>query len=284
MAAIVDLSDLINLGTGGGAGPPERINFFKDGRVGAAVATTPVAGRMTSLWEYNGSPSHGAVPSASWANTDNTTTGGLKQTDAGGGRVKRLLAFFAMANQLGTLILYDRLGHIASLDATNTGAQTISSSITRYTNGADAEGRNEVWVEIYTIIGTTGTTITMSYTDDAGNTGQTSPATAIGGTGLREAQRIIPLPLAAGDSGVRAVASVTLAATTGTAGNFGIVIARPLMQLSMLSTGVAMGRDTLRGLPPMPEIKVDACLALAWLPNAALVPNIPHGFVTFVEK
>jgi hypothetical protein len=282
--AINDLSDLVNLLTGGNNGTPEKINFFKDNRVGAAAAAAPIAGRMTSLWEYNGHPSHGVAPGASWINYDNASDGGLKQTDPGGGRTKRLLAFFGAPNAIGGIILYDRLGAISGLSGTSTSAQSVSSSINRYTSGADAEGGNQVWIEIWTQIGASGTTITMNYTDQDGNSGITSPAVAIGNTGLREAQRIIPMPLAAGDRGVQAVNTVTLAATTGTAGNFGVAIVRPIMVISCPAAGTPAGRDTLSDFPSMPEIKTDACLAMAWLANGTTIPQILSGFAMFVEK
>ena len=64
--------------------------------------------------------------------------------------------------------------------------------------------------------------------------------------------------LAAGDTGVRAVADVTLAATTGTAGEFGIVIARPIVAIEMTQLGGGGGQSFLHSLP---EIKTGACLA-----------------------
>lgn len=283
MADITSLSDFINLITGGNNGTPERINFYKDGRVGGGAAIAPVAGRMVSMWEYNGSPSHGAVPTTV-ENPDNTTPGGLRQTNPGGVRIKRLVSLFANVTQPGTLVIYDRLLHIGGLSGTVTTAQTVGGSLTRYTNGTDLEGANQVWIEIYTIIGTTGTTISMSYTDQDNNSGITSPTTAIGNTGLREAQRIIQMPLAAGDTGVRAVASVTLAGTTGTAGNFGVNIVRPLVTVSIGGGSIGVPRDFLTDIPALPEIKTDACLALAWVPNGTVIPQIPHGFIQFLEK
>ena len=215
MGALVDLSDIVNRTTGGNSGTPETIFFYRDSRVDAAAAVATVAGRVTSLWQYEGTPSGGAAPTTV-AIPDNATIGGLLQADPGGGRQKWLLGITGSAGVSGTIILYDRLLHIGNLSGTVTTAQTVGGSLGRYTDGIG----NQIWIEVYTQIGATSTTITASYTDQDGNSGSTTTATAIGNTGLREAQRIIPLPLASGDSGVRAVASVTLAATTGTAGGF----------------------------------------------------------------
>ena len=282
MAAIASISDLINRATGGSSGTPQLKTFWKDSRVGAAAAAAPIAGRMTSLWEYNGTPSHG-VPPTTVANPDNTTDGGLKQADPGGGRQLWLIGGSVSANAQGGLLVYDRLLHKGSLDGTVITAQTVGGTLTRYT-GSLAAG-NEIWVEIYTQIGITGTTITASYTDQGGASGNTTPATAIGNTGLREAQRLIRIPLAAGDSGVQVVASVTLAATTGTAGVFGVSIVRPLFWIPVTSVGTPSMRESVGGLAGLTgpvEVLADACLGMAWLSNGTTVPSI-EGHLFFVE-
>lgn len=277
MTALTDLSDLINRASGGNSGTPENLWFFKAARDGGAAATAPIAGRPASLWRYDGSPSAGATPTTV-AIPDNTTAGGLKQVDPGGGRQKWLVQFAAAGLVSGTLILYDRLLHIGGLSGTTTTAQTVGGTLTRYTDGAG----NMAWIEIYTIIGTTATTVTMDYTDQDGNSGQTSTAVAIGGTAFREVSRVIMLPLASGDTGVQAVASVDLLATTGTAGNFGVTIGHPLAYANIGSAGTVGWRDFVSGLPGMPEINTDACLALLWMPASTTAPEV-FGCVASVE-
>lgn len=278
MANLTDLSDIIERVTGGNSGTPEHLFFYKDSRVAAAAAAT-VAGRYSSLWQYNGNPAHGAAPGAV-AIPDNTTNGGLKQTDPGGGRQKWLLGATATSSAAGTLIIYDRLLHISGLNGTTLTAQTVGGTLTRYT-GAESVG-NQIWIEVYTQIGASSTTITANYTDQAGVAGKTTQAVAIGNTGLREVQRIIPLTLASGDTGVRSVSSVTLAATTGTAGDFGVTIARPLAMIPIGVVGTGTVRDFISGLPSIIEIKTDACLALAWLANGTAAPQI-MGSIHMIE-
>lgn len=277
MAALTDISDIVNRCTGGNSGSPEHVFFWKDARVAGAAAAATVAGRITSLWQYDGSPGPGAAPTT-WANPDETTNGGLKQTNPGGGRQKWLLGATAAPLAAGTLILYDRLGHIGNLSGTTTTAQTFTGTVTRYTDGVG----NQIWAEIYTQIGATATTFTCSYTDQDGNSGQTTAATAIGGTGLREVQRIIPVPLASGDTGVRSVENADLVATTGTAGAWGITIAHPLLVLPVGVLGVGTIRDLIAGLPGIQEIVPGACLAWAWLANGTTAPQI-FGSVHTIE-
>lgn len=269
MAAIANLSDLVNRLTGGSSGTPETLAFFKTPRVQGVAPTAPIAGRMVSLWRYDGSPSGGAAPTTV-AVPDNTTTGGLKQTNPGGGRQKWLHSVMASTNAVGTLYLYDRILHIGNLSGTTTTAQTVGGSLTRYTNGVG----NFAFAEIYTTVGTTATTITMSYTNQAGTSGKTSQAVTFGGTGFREDTRAILLPLADGDTGVQAVASTTVLATTGTAGNFGITVGHLLATVEIGLSGVAGGRTFAQGLPGLQEVLPNACLAWLFHPNSTGIPEI----------
>ena len=274
MSALADLSDLVNRLTGGNSGTPEHPFVYFDNRVASAAAAATVAGRYTSLWQYNKAAStRGSAPGAVAAPTE-ATTGALPFTDPGGGRQKWLLGCSALSSAIGSFILYDRLLHISGLDGTNTGAQTVGGTLTRNTGGVG----NQIWVEIYTQIGTSGTTIAASYTDNDGNSGQTSQAASIGGTGLREAQRIIPIPLADGDIGVRAVASVTLAGSTGTAGDFGITVARPIAMLTIPLGGIMSTIDFLTNIPALPELVANSCLALAWMAQGT---GAPQGMVHY---
>jgi hypothetical protein len=148
----------------------------------------------------------------------------------------------------------------------------------RNTGGAG----NIAWYEIYTAIGTTSTTLTMTYTDQDGNTGQTSTIN-IGGTGFREVTRAQRIPLAAGDTGMRAIEKVKLTATTGALGDFGITIAQPLAWIPVGSAGTMGWRDYTTGLPGIPVPDPDACLAVMFLPAVATAPEVWGCFAT-VEK
>lgn len=276
--AITDLSDLISLASGGGSAAPQNPWFFKVARSGGAAGTATIAGRPCSLWKYDGVPALGGTPTSAAVPT-NATTGAISLTSPGGGRSLYLTQAWATALVGGTLIVYDRLLHCGGLDGTVTSAQTVGGTLTRNTGG---DG-NFVMIEIYTIIGTTARTVTMSYTDQDGNSGQTSTAVAIGATGFREVTRAIFLPLATGDTGVQAVASVTLSASTGTAGNFGVTIGKPLAYLACGAAGAPGWRDFVTGLPGIPTIGDDACLSLLWIPATTTVPEIVGG-LGIVEK
>jgi hypothetical protein len=282
MAALTDLSDLINRLTGGNSGTPETQFWHKLNRVGGVAATVPFAGRPMSAWTYDGQPAGGAVPTVGEIPT-RTTIGAMPFAAPGGGREKFLISVGVAPLVAGVYLLYDRLFHIGDLNATLTTDQTVQGStpspaLTRNTGG---EG-NIAWAEIYSIVGTSSQTLTMTYTNQAGTGGRTT-TTNIGSTGFREVTRVLRLPLMSGDTGIRAVEKVSLSATTGTAGNFGITIARPIAWIPVGSAGAGGWRDYTTGLPGIPAIDPDACLAIASIPAAGTASEMWWA-ATFIEK
>lgn len=282
MAQLTDLSDVINRRTGGNSGAPEDIWVYLDPRIGAAAASAPVAGRYTSLWRYNKSRmGSGAAPSTSAVPT-NATNGALAQTDPAGGAQKFLTGAGCSFNTAGGLLVYDRLVHSGGLSGTATAAQTTNlptSALTRYTSG---EG-NFIFVEISTIIGTTATTATIKYTNQAGTPSKVTPAFAIGGTGLREAERFIIVPLADGDTGVQVIEELDLVASTLTAGDIAVGIGHPINFMISNSTGTTTLLDMLSGPQVLPEVLADACLTYAFLSPSTVIPSGMMQF-SFVEK
>ena len=282
MAAIADLSELINLQTGGNNGNPENIFYHKVPRVAGAAATNPIGGRGCSFWTYDGMPAGGAVPTTG-SIPDRTTQGAIPFTPATGGRDKHSIGASITSLSAGVYLLYDRLFHIGGLSGTSTAAQTVQGSpaspaLTRNTGGAG----NIAFYEIYTQIGATTTTLTMTYTNQAGAGSRTSTI-SIGGTNFREVTRMQRIPLAAGDSGIQSVQQIQLSLSTGTVGNFGITIAQPLAWIPINSTGTMGWRDYTTGLPGIPVINPDACLALMFVAGTTTPPEI-YGTLATVEK
>lgn len=269
MGAFQDLHELVNRLSGGNSGNPQFLDMHKEPRVAGAASATPIVGQAISLWEYEGQPSHGAVPPTSASYPTRATQGAWAQTNATGGRELWMPSVGASCIAQGRLVLYDRLGHVSGLSGTVTTAQTVNlSAVTagRYTTG------DGVWAaaEIYTQIGATATTIAMNYTNQAGTSGIVSPTVVFGATNNREAQRLKRLSTAANDTGVQAVASVTVTATTGTAGNFGIVLGRTLAVFNISMPQGGDVRSFLAG--PLSKIEVDGCLAWYFVPTTVTVP------------
>lgn len=259
--AIIDYDDAVNKCSGGNNGNPQPFFSYKYDSLDAAVAPGAIStNRFQSFWQFVGCPSHGSVPGGTAVIPDRTTNGALGQANATGGRTLYLSswhAYLQLAN--GELVIADRLATISGLSGTSTAEQNITGvAVNRYT-GAESVG-NEIWIEIYTAVGASATTIKAKYTNQAGTAGQVTPLIVFGGAGANEAQAFIRLPLASGDSGVRSVESVTVTATTGTVGDFGVTIARSLASLTSNNVRMAQLRNYLGpDFAPIP-IKADACL------------------------
>lgn len=282
MAAITDLSDLINRQSGGNSGTPENLFYHKVARISGVAAPAPIIGRGCSIWQYDGMPASGTVPT-SGAIPIRTTQGAIPFTPAGGGRDKHLIGASITPNTAGVYLLYDRLYNIGGLSGVSTADQTVQGSpaspaLTRNTSGAG----NMAFYEIYTIIGVTSTTLTMTYTNEAG-TGSRTSTFNIGATNFREATRMQRIPLAAGDSGIQAIEKIKLTASTGSAGDFGITIAQPIAWIPVGSPGTMGWRDYTTGLPGIPVINPDACLSVMYIPAAASTLEL-FGSLATIEK
>ena len=202
-----------------------RVRFQKTG-------ITVVQGRTFSTWLAAGYPAAGATPSTAVVPT-NSTAGSMETVNDSPStqRILRMVVEWSI-NTPGLITVADRLSHQGGLSGVVGGAQTTNlptAALTRYTSGVGVE----MGLEIYTQIGVTGVTVTASYTNQAGTSGQTTVSNTLGGTGFREASRLILPGLASGDTGVRAVASVSPTNTTGTAGNFGVTLYYPLFSIPM---------------------------------------------------
>lgn len=220
---------------------------------------TGVAGRLMSLWRATGQPGQGAIPGAAAVCTK-ATSGSNNYADAGGGETLYLLNVGGAVNTVAsTLTIMDRLVASGGLSGTVATAQTVNTPpLTRRTSGA----RNRIFLEWYTATSGTAVTVTASYTNQDGTSGKTTgtvslPATVIAGS-------MFELPLAAGDSGVQSVQTVTLSATTGTAGNFGVTVAAVLATVPMPLANMGYNYDAQAlGLPIVED---GACLQYAITP------------------
>lgn len=239
--------------------PGQLKNFFKSGQPGLAT------GAFTSSWLTGGFPAAGAIPaSGAGASPTDATDGAIPFTNPGGGDYTYLGRMILTRQQPGIAWLVDRLVHTSGLDASSVALQTVNSTglPARDMNGAtDGEGV-ELWVEVYTQIGTTARTLTITYTNSDG-TGSRTATVALGGSGTTFGPgRIVPVPLQAGDKGVRSVQSVQLNLSTGAAGNFGVTLLRRIAEQPSSVNGAAPVLDVFAC--GMPRIFDDSCLAVVF--------------------
>ena len=233
------------------------------------------AGQYHSLWRATGIPGQGAIPGAA-AVCNNALTGALPFYSPSAPDTTYLATLNAVAGNSATSIeLHDRLVHMGGLNGTLTTAQTvgIDMDLLLATNNLDARisdafYRNVMWwLEWYTDTGATAVTATVNvkYSD-----GSSANLNGISLAATRRASQMIPLnsyiPLAQSGLSIAGVNSVTLSATTGTAGSFGITATKRLASLLMPIANANFGLDWA-GLGLM-EVKAQACPFVIMLPGS----------------
>jgi hypothetical protein len=225
------------------------------------TAITAAVGRPMAAWSFL-LPAP-AVPTASVA-LDKTSAQSIGPIpDATSGKLQILGGRFNTSSTAGvTAVAIDLLNVSGGLNGTITTEQTTNlptAALTRHTGGDGVF----IGIVIYAVVGTTATTVSVRYTNQAGTPNRTSTVTSFGGTNFREANRLILIPLEAGDTGARSVEGVTLTATTGTIGNFGVCLFKPLTTFSLDSTTGTMPIDAVSSggmIGSMAEFDDDACL------------------------
>ena len=164
---------------------------------------------------------------------------------AGAGNARNLACLCACGANAGTLFLYDRVWSCSGLVGNVATAQAISSFPTLVRPDSVGTGL-EIWLECYTAIGATTANATVSYTNTANTAGRTTGAMATGAS--LPANRMLRLPLQAGDLGVKSVQSLTLSVSTGTAGNIGVTLMKriaaipfPIVNINSVMDFAALG-------------------------------------------
>lgn len=229
-----------------------------------ASMANAVAGQFFSLWTATGVPGAGSAPGAAAVPTKATTGafGFNNQTAPATGYIGWLAMQFG--NSASNLEIHDRLAHMSGLSGTVTTSQGALSLVTN-SPGADRLGDANFsdvqwWLEVYTALGSTGVNATVAVTYNDDSTGNLA-AIALGAT--PRAGRIYPLVSAVAGKFIKAVTGVTLSATTGTAGNFGITATRPRTSVSApLLNKTEIFDWAALGLPNVPN---DSCLMMLML-------------------
>ena len=206
-----------------------------------ASIASQTANSYCSLWRATGQPGQGAIPTV--VGTCNNTTVGTIGFNQQTSPITSYGAYLEIAtgNAAMTMELHDRLANMGGLNGTLTTAQTVNLDLNTLlaTNNIDKRKGDanysdvQWWLEWYTATGATAVTATIAVTYNDGTTGNLS---ALSLASSRPASHMIPLnsliPSAQSGKFIRGIVSVTLSATSGTAGNFGVTATRPRMTLS----------------------------------------------------
>lgn len=232
----------------------------------ASIANAAAA-QIFSLWRATGTPAQGAIPGAA-ALATSALTGAIGFAN----QTAPATSYYAWqtiatGNAATSVEVHDRLAHMGGLNGTLLTAQTVGIDLSTLGGGLVAERRGDAnysdiqwWLEWYTDTGATASNATVNVTYDDASTGNLA-VIAVGGT--VRAGRMIQLPSAVAGRFIRGVNTVTLSASTGTAGSFGVTATRPRTTVNANIANKYEQYDwAALGLPEVPN---NSCLQLVML-------------------
>ncbi len=211
-----------------------------------AGVTMAAAGALRAYtpWYVAGNPGAATASSAGIngeAVTGNSVAGQLPRSNPAGGQNAYLGRFSAACSQIGTMWLVDRLWQNSGLSVTSTTAQAITPATvpSRDINGTNNGEGIYAGIE-WSAAGGAGTPlVTLTYTDESGNTGASATFTGVASPPLGTVEIF---QLAAGDRGVRVPTSFIQNATR-TSGTMHLILFRVLAQLEINQANAAFALD-----------------------------------------
>jgi hypothetical protein len=235
--------------------------------VAKASIANAIAGGWYSLWRATGVPGQGAIPGAVVVNTKADTGAFTFANPVGPVRSYLARLFLQSGNGAHNVEVHDRLSSVGGLNGTLTTAQTANVDVSVSTSNmvlrkGDANYSDvQWWLEWYTDTGATATNATCAVTYDDASTGNVVVAL----TATMRAGRMLPILSAVPGRFIRSIQTVTLTASTLTAGSFGVTATREHVDVSIpvANKGELWNWADL-GLA---RIHDDACLFLACMPS-----------------
>lgn len=263
-AGFAGASDLLFEATAGGK--LRSYLFQKSGSTGVVAVTN-------SLWRAGAVPASGAAGSAApggRAPTD-ATAGAFPFTNPTGGDTQHFVSGFPLASVAGnTLLVYDRIFDVAkTMNSTST--EAVTGVPTRYQSTVatdqDYAGGNFLFVEVggTALAATSHNWTVCTYTNQAGQAATLPSLTGNSGAIVDRLDHPVGqwfAPLAAGDSGIRALTQMQCSAAVAT-GLVNFVIGHPIAFMPCPIANMICVSDTTApggGFNPA-RIFDDACLA-----------------------
>jgi len=211
-----------------------------------------------------------------------TNSGGALPTGLTAGVDYWLVYVSATTSRVATSLANAIAGTVVAYTDGGSGTHTLTVSH-RYEDGA---GLRMAMVSTALSGTSSGTPVmTCSYTNQAGTSGRALGATVnftAGAANIPTPAKIAHsgvaannygpfLPLAAGDTGVQSVQSVTMTTNYGGATTVtgALCLYRPLATLPLVAASVAAERNLMTQLPSLPKILDGACLTWLYFPGAA---------------
>jgi hypothetical protein len=243
-------------------------------------AATSAAGRWHEFFTANGIPTAGTWSGSAGVATqmNGATQGGLNVGTAAVSTDIRHLTALKIQTPTATLVpatfyLVDFLLYYPACVVTGT-PTTMNNTATlpRYTTG---DGVFPI-IAVQSALGAAQPVLTLTYTDAAGNTGNTaltmtSPVNSAPISTLFLNNGSPFLPLAGSDKGVRKIDSYTLA--TGTTGTVAMVLVKVIAEIDVYAINTGNLVDYLSGSDILPVIEDNACLGFIGVAGGAMVAS-----------
>jgi hypothetical protein len=253
-----------------GCQPPEHFLRTTAGLEGAGI--------KHSLFYNTGRPGQGSANAAGLAGAALTSVAGqIPRANPASGNAYLARLSVASSNA-GTLLLADRLWHNSGIAVATTTAQTVNSVTWPARDAQGATNGEGVMVALEVSASTTNagaiTNTVISYTNSAGVAGRTAslpsaPATALLGT-------FLPFTLAAGDTGVRSIQSITLG-TSYVSGTIHLVAYRLLSTIGVPVANVEFSVDAVTA--GFPRLYNNTVPFLIWLPAVSTATTLTGQYI-----
>jgi len=231
---------------------------------------------------------------ANYTSVKFTNAGGALPTGLNTTDIFWLVRVSATTARVATTLANAIAGTVVTYTDGGTGTHTMTVTPNRYADGAGL--RAYVVLTVQSGNSTNTPVMTIQYTDQAGNTGNSFGATVnftVGGTNIPQVGKILHsgvaannygffLPLAAGDTGIRSIQSyqLTTAYATATTLTAAIVLCKPICTIPIVAASVAAERNLMSQLPSLPRIYDHACLNFLQFAGGATALNTPiQGYI-----
>lgn len=246
-----------------------------------ASIANQTTGLWASLWRATGYPTQGGIPTAAALCTNATAGAHTLSVSATG--TQYVADFTLRSVNSGMLFqLCDRIAHMGGLSGTVTTAQNVLLDLATLAAPSARVGLADYteidwWLEWYTDTGATAVNVTVNVTYSDLSTGNLNnislAATRRASTCYRLSEYI---PTAKAGLGIKGVNTVTLSATTGTAGNFGVTATRMVFEVGALLANYPHDRSYPQ--ISMPDVQDTSCLEWRCLNGTSTTGTLNASF------
>lgn len=215
------------------------------------AAITTVATAWFSLFGVAGDPGAGTltIGNTSAGLVPDDTVAGFPPINTFGGGAEGAIGRVAWGSSVASrLKLLDRVYHVGSVSLLALATTTLASQPSYAARLPSTDySQAKIFLEINAAVSATATTVTVTYTNQAGTAGRTTGAISVNGL---TANRVLVLPLQSGDSGVQKIETIVVGGTVATTGTVNVVVARELWsnKVRVANDGGMDGPDLTMGV------------------------------------